>query len=90
MQYILIDAQTAAATVTISIARLATVATKSLAGAETIAVNMLTGSTYEAMVDGGSAVTITATAPQLIINGPGTYQFVKGVTAGAVTLQVTD
>ncbi len=88
MQIILIDAQTAAASPTIEIVGRAVVATKGLAGAETIAVNIATGITYEALMESGAAVTISATAPQICINGPGVYQFVKGVTAGATTLQL--
>lgn len=90
MKHILINAKTAAQTVTIDLNKTATVVTKGLAGAESIAVNIETGTTFEALFESESAVVIDATSPQLILNGPGNYQFVKGVTAGATTLQVTD
>lgn len=90
MKHILINAKTAAQTVTIDLSKTATVVTKGLAGVESIAVNIETGTTFEALFESESAVVIDATSPQLILNGPGSYQFVKGVTAGAVTLQVTD
>lgn len=90
MRNVLINAQTIAQTATIEIGGIASVVTKGLAGAESIAVNILTGTTFEPLLESGSAVTITATSPQKLINWKGNYEFVKGITAGAVTLQVTD
>lgn len=89
MRLVLIDAQTDAKTVTMEVQSDATVVVKGLLGAETIPVNILIGSTYEPLIEEGEAVTFTATATQMEINAKGDYQFVKGSTSGAVTLQVT-
>lgn len=90
MRTVLINAQTAAQTVTLEVNGQATVVTKGLAGVESIAVNILTGTTFEPLLQDGVAVTFTVTAPQKLISWKGEYQFVKAGTAGAVTLQVTD
>lgn len=90
MQKVLINAQTIAQTVTVTLSNVASVLTKGLSGAESIAVNIETGTTFEPVFNSGSAVVIDTSSPQILINHSGNYQFVKGSTTNPVTLQVND
>ncbi|MBK8974113.1 MAG: hypothetical protein IPM37_23135 [Hahellaceae bacterium] len=65
-----------------------TVSAKGQAGAEEIAINFMIGGTFESADSNDGPVTITATRKQRIINGPGRYQVVKPVTAGACLVQL--
>jgi len=60
--------------------------------AETIAVNVIDedGVALPLYDEFGAAVTMTATSPPLKIDSPITLQFVKGVTANAVGVQLVD
>lgn len=60
--------------------------------AETIAVNILdeAGVALALYDEFGAAVTMTATSAPLKIDSPITLQFVKGITANAVGVQLVD
>ena len=61
-----------------------------LAGAETIPINISTvdADTYEAVFQGGSQTLLDDTDNVVILDKPGIYQIVKGVTAGAVGVYI--
>ena len=60
--------------------------------AETIAVNVMdeAGVALALYDEFGTAVTMTATSPPLKVDSPITLQFVKGVTANEVGVQLVD
>lgn len=89
MKYLLIDGLTAAKTGYIKVINKITVTSKGLASNESIPVNIQTGSTYEPLIDKGDPVALSTVSPQLIIEGEGNYEFVKGVTNAAVTVELT-
>ena len=59
-----------------------------LAGAETIAIQFLTGTTFSTVDDADGAVLLTATRKQRSIEAPGRYKVVKPETAGASLVQI--
>jgi len=69
-----------------------TIAVAGILVAETIAVNILddAGVALTLYDEFGTAVTMTATSPPLKVDSPITLQFVKGVTANAVGVQLVD
>jgi len=91
----IIPKQTAAATVAQGFTTGALPKTVKVAGilvAETIAVNVMdeAGVALALYDEFGAAVTMTATSPPLKVDSPITLQFVKGVTANAVGVQLVD
>lgn len=88
MRYIMIDALTAAKTSYIGVTDKATVVSTGLGSNESIAINILVGTTYVPLIDNEVAVTLTSVKPHIILSGESNYQFVKGVTSSAVTLEV--
>lgn len=92
MAKVLINAATGASTVEFCVDNSTrvpvSVISSGLAGAETIAVNVHTGVGFTSYSPEGADVTLTATSKQIAITSYGRFQFVKGVTAGAVTLGV--
>lgn len=59
-----------------------------LAGAETVAIQFLTGTTFSTVDDADGAVTLTATRKQRSIEAPGRYKVVKPTTVGATLVQI--
>jgi len=91
----IISKQTTAKTSQIGFTRGSLPKTVKVAGvlvAETIAVNVIDedGVALALYDEFGAAVTMTATSPPLKIDSPITLQFVKGVTANAVGVQLVD
>ncbi len=66
-----------------------TVRASGLAGAETITLQVQVGGEFRNENEDDVAITLTATAQTVILNAPGRYKLVKGVTAGAVTVEAT-
>jgi hypothetical protein len=68
----------------------ATIHCKGLAGAETIAIKIKTGSTYTAIADrDGVAITLTATKTIFTLQASGEFLISKPITAGAVEVYVS-
>lgn len=59
-----------------------------LSGAEAVSINFCVGGTFVTADGDDGPVTITATRKQRVIHGPGRYQVVKPVTAGACLVQL--
>lgn len=79
----------ATAEFTVSGEQRVTLASAGLAGAETIAISHLVGSTWVEVTDDDVAVTLTATSQAAGIDWPGRYKITKVETVGATGAQIT-
>lgn len=92
MAKVLINAATGASTVEFCVDNATrvpvSVISSGLAGEETIAINVHTGVGFTSYSPEGADALLTATNKQISLTSYGRFQFVKGVTAGAVSLGV--